>query len=208
MPPKNPWKGAGTKAKGTSGVTPKPKNVLPPNVRCYIRYGNAGVYRFCPDFGKKAKGKPQKLAPLITPAQFITNVGKSGYADLTAGQQKEYHRLDMAGRRAEERELLSKNKEEMISLKKAEFAERKKAGQVRRTEAMKKRLQAQDNKIKRSDHALKHIEKKKKLGLPLTQKQTKLEKEHKLGIKEAKQLKAGMKQYVAEAKQGEFLMEF
>lgn len=148
-------------------VKPPPPNVLPSNVRCFMRYGNSGgMYRICVDadgFKDGVKTPPQKLAPLQTPEQFIKGLkGKDSYGDLTKGQKTEYHRLDMANRRKAERELIAKGKEEVKRQKELDRAERKKA----RLQKAKAKLEAKAKKEKEKAEGKKVKVKKKKPSQP------------------------------------------
>ena len=88
-----------------SKAKPRPKNNNPNDVRCFIRYNNQGnPYRICSSGGDNIKDKPpaQITAP-IPVEEFLNKLGRT-YGELTEGQTREYHRIDMANRRFEERE--------------------------------------------------------------------------------------------------------
>ena len=82
---------------------PRPANSNPNNVRCFMRYNNQGnIYRVC-DSGGKNQDKPiAQITKPISVNEFLNKIGKS-YGELTDGQAREYHRLDMANRRFQER---------------------------------------------------------------------------------------------------------
>tara|TARA_R100001086_G_scaffold243116_1_gene171613 strand:- start:11626 stop:12537 length:912 start_codon:yes stop_codon:yes gene_type:complete len=84
---------------------PRPPNNNPQGLRCFIRYNNQGrPYRICDEGNEKTKAKkpPSQITPHISPQQFLQDIDKT-YIELTENQRNEYHRLDMAKRRAEER---------------------------------------------------------------------------------------------------------
>ena len=187
---------AGYKKHGTAQVTPQPSNKLPSNVRCFIRYGNSGgPYRICVDgegFKDPVKTPPQKVAPLITPQEFVKQRGKKSYADLSEGQKKEYHRLDMANRRRDERELEKKGAEEVKKQKELDRLEKQKARAEKAQKAIEKKVAKAQAKEKK---AIKVLKKVKKIKNP---KKKKAEvKEAKEDVSEAEQkinkLKAEMK---------------
>ena len=90
--------------KNVGKAQPRPSNNNPNNVRCFMRYNNQGnPYRVCSS-GGDSKGKPPaQITKPIPVDEFLDKLGRT-YGELTAGQQREYHRLDMANRRFEERE--------------------------------------------------------------------------------------------------------
>ena len=83
-------------------------NPQPPNVadglRCYTRYNNQGVkYMTCNKGEKKGGGfsKPEsQITPIITAEEFADKHG--GYGKLGKVKTKEYHRLWMANKRADD----------------------------------------------------------------------------------------------------------
>lgn len=76
--------------------------------KCWWRYNNqGGRYKTCEiNQYKKGKGKAPKEVSRITPEEFIEKIGKD-YSDLSKAQKNEYHRLDMAERRKEERQAVA-----------------------------------------------------------------------------------------------------
>tara|TARA_R110000824_G_scaffold164016_2_gene340016 strand:+ start:1689 stop:2195 length:507 start_codon:yes stop_codon:yes gene_type:complete len=101
--------------------------------KCWWRYNsNGGRYMTCEKNQKKASNKPPpKVEPKLSPDEFIAKVGKEGYSDLSKAEKNEYHRLDMRERRANLRELVSQNTEEVKKITRKHYAkeakERKKA---------------------------------------------------------------------------------
>lgn len=96
---------AGQQMNKVKKAQPRPANSNEGNVRCYIRYNNQGnPYRIC-DGGEPKDGfpkPPSQITAPITPQAFMEHLDKT-YIELTDGQRGEYHRLDMANRRLEER---------------------------------------------------------------------------------------------------------
>lgn len=88
------------------------------DIRCYMRYGNAGqLYRVC-NTDKKFTPKDKKVAiltPLITQEEFVDKVGRP-YSKMSSSQQQNYHRLAsaraMRDKREEEKKQSTYNKEE------------------------------------------------------------------------------------------------
>ena len=86
-----------------SKAIPRPKNNNPNDVRCFIRYNNQGnPYRIC-SAGGKSKEPPAQITPPIPVEEFLNKLGRT-YGELTEGQRREYHRIDMANRRFDDRE--------------------------------------------------------------------------------------------------------
>ena len=103
-------KQAGVKGKDMTKVgkaQPRPRNDNPNNVRCFIRYNNQGnPYRICSG-NEPTKGfpkPPDQITPPIPVEEFLDKLGKT-YGELTEGQRREYHRIDMANRRFNDRAL-------------------------------------------------------------------------------------------------------
>lgn len=103
--------------------------------KCFTRYNNSGgKYVICdvPWDESKRKTKDKKdVKVLITPEEFIERVGKDGYTQLSKAQQREYHRLDMANRRKQDKELYQKAVKDVEQAKaeiKAQFTKEKKSG--------------------------------------------------------------------------------
>ena len=89
-----------------SKAKPRPANTNSNDVRCFIRYNNQGnPYRICSNQESSGgfKSPPAQITAPIPISEFLDKLGKT-YGELTDGQQREYHRLDMANRRFEERE--------------------------------------------------------------------------------------------------------
>jgi hypothetical protein len=122
--PKPAFKKSGVKEdmKKVGKANPRPPNVNSGQTRCYIRYNNQGrPYRICDD-GKPKAGHPKppdQITPLITPQEFLEERGKA-YHELTDGQVREYHRLDMANRRKEEAQIKGDKGEERVEKWRAE----------------------------------------------------------------------------------------
>jgi hypothetical protein len=100
-------KQAGEKIVKTNKISkaqPRPANSNSNNVRCFMRYNNQGnLYRICDDgIGKSTPKKIAQITAPISPEKFMNDLGRT-YGELTEGQRREYHRLDMAGRRYEDR---------------------------------------------------------------------------------------------------------
>lgn len=120
---------------------PRPANSNPNNVRCYMRYNNQGsIYRICND-GSTSSSKPkaQITAPISVDA-FMNNLGKT-YGELTDGQAREYHRLDMANRRFAERGNQAEYQETIDSV----LAQQRKAGGLLQQQSRLEEQQAINN---------------------------------------------------------------
>tara|TARA_R110000744_G_scaffold50397_1_gene108995 strand:- start:1599 stop:1904 length:306 start_codon:yes stop_codon:yes gene_type:complete len=77
--------------------------------KCWWRYNNnGGRYKTCEiNQYKKGVGKAPKEVDRLTPEQFVEKIGID-YSAMKKPQRNEYHRLDMAERRKEERKEVSK----------------------------------------------------------------------------------------------------
>ena len=77
--------------------------------KCWWRYNNnGGRYKTCEiNQYKKGVGKTPKEVDRLTPEQFVEKIGID-YSKMKKPQRNEYHRLDMAERRKEERQEVSK----------------------------------------------------------------------------------------------------
>jgi len=77
--------------------------------KCWWRYNNqGGRYKTCEiNQYKKGKGKAQKEVARITAEEFVEKIGVD-YSKMKKAQRNEYHRLDMAERRKEERQEVAK----------------------------------------------------------------------------------------------------
>ena len=80
--------------------------------KCWWRYNNqGGRYKTCEinqyKKGNKQSKKQPKEVNRLTPEQFVEQIGKD-YSKMKKPQQNEYHRLDMAQRRKEERQEVAK----------------------------------------------------------------------------------------------------
>tara|TARA_R110000787_G_scaffold277680_3_gene387143 strand:- start:2466 stop:4247 length:1782 start_codon:yes stop_codon:yes gene_type:complete len=140
----------GKKAKsGAPPPVPKPSFKGKGGVNCWVRYNNSGArYITCGTYsGSGTAPPPIKKTPLISPATFIGMMGKSGYNDLSSGQQREYHRLVMANRRAEERENSEMNAPEY---KKFLEGRREDAIEFKKEVALDKAKTREEDKISRS----------------------------------------------------------
>ena len=135
--------------KGAPPPVPKPSFKGKGGVNCWVRYNNSGArYITCGTYsGSGTAPPPIKKTPLISPATFIGMMGKSGYNDLSSGQQREYHRLVMANRRAEERENSEMNAPEY---KKFLEGRREDAIEFKKEVALDKAKTREEDKISRS----------------------------------------------------------
>lgn len=138
-PSRAPGKGKNAKA------NPRPPNVNPDGVRCYIRYNSMGVpYRTCNDGkGKKPRKPPSQITPSQTPEEFAEQHG--GYANLTKGQTQEYHKLWMREKRADDRKV-REGGEEILRLQQQLLREEKEKVKLDRLE--KKLKQAEKVKLR------------------------------------------------------------
>jgi hypothetical protein len=76
--------------------------------KCWWRYTNTGKrYKTCEanQYQPKTKKKNNKEANRLTPEEFVELIGVE-YKDMKKAQRNEYHRLDMAERRKEERQAV------------------------------------------------------------------------------------------------------
>ena len=139
-----PSRAPGTRKKGGAGANPKPPNINTDGVRCYIRYNNMGIpYRTCNDGeGKKPRKPPSQITHSQTPEKFAEQHG--GYGNLGKGQRREYHRLWMREKRANEKVIRFAG-EEMLRLQKNLLKQEKaKIRQERLQEQIDKKQKAQD----------------------------------------------------------------
>ena len=87
--------------------------------KCWWRYNNnGGRYKTCnySQVGSKKQKKPKVPKKAMSPEAFVSMVGED-YSKMSKAEKNEYHRLDMAERRAEERILVRKNTKELIKIK-------------------------------------------------------------------------------------------
>ena len=78
--------------------------------KCWWRYtNNGGRYKTCEanQYKKGNRSAPPREASRLTPEQFVDKMGVD-YSEMTKAQKNEYHRLDMAQRRKEERMAVAK----------------------------------------------------------------------------------------------------
>lgn len=78
--------------------------------KCWWRYNNqGGRYKTCEinQYKKGSGRKPNTEVDRLTPEQFVKKIGVD-YSDMKKAQRNEYHRLDMAQRRKEERQAIAK----------------------------------------------------------------------------------------------------
>jgi len=77
--------------------------------KCWWRYNNqGGRYKTCEiNQYKKGAGRKPKEVPRLSPEEFVDKLGVD-YSDMKKAQRNEYHRLDMAERRSEERQEVDK----------------------------------------------------------------------------------------------------
>lgn len=87
--------------------------------KCWWRYTNQGQrYKTCEaNQYKKGQGKQQREAQRLTPEEFVKKIGVD-YSDMKKAQKNEYHRLDMAQRRAEERKIVNQIAQQRIKARK------------------------------------------------------------------------------------------
>lgn len=137
-------KGGKPSKKGKPPPAPPPSFKGKGGINCWVRYNNSGVrYITCGTYsGSGPAPPPIKRTPLVSPATFVGLVGASGYNDLTEGQKREYHRLVMANRRAEERENIEMNTPEY-----------KKFLEERREDAREERKQKEISKAEKREEA-------------------------------------------------------
>lgn len=99
--------------------------------RCWWRYNNAGGRYMTCNYSQVGSKESRKTAPKpiprLTPEEFIEKVGKEGYSDLTKAQKNEYHRLDMAERRAEVRKEMETIRKQLEFKKEQEKPSKKKS---------------------------------------------------------------------------------
>jgi len=108
--------------------------------KCWWRYNNSGGrYMTCNYNQNETSGKPPpKQKPRMTPEQFVDKVGVN-YGKMSNAQKNEYHRLDMALRRANDRKLYMKNIEEVKKIKKEYYDEQRKIREQNRTKKKNKK---------------------------------------------------------------------
>lgn len=78
--------------------------------KCWWRYNNmGGRYKTCEanQYKKGARREPPREVRRLTPDQFVDRIGID-YTNMSKAQKNEYHRLDMAQRRKEERQAIAK----------------------------------------------------------------------------------------------------
>jgi hypothetical protein len=78
--------------------------------KCWWRYNNmGGRYKTCEanQYQKGNRSAPPREVRRLSPEQFVDKTGVD-YSDMTKAQKNEYHRLDMAQRRKEERQVIAK----------------------------------------------------------------------------------------------------
>ena len=77
--------------------------------KCWWRYtNNGGRYKTCEiNQYKKGVGKKPKEVDRLTPEEFVAKLGVD-YSNMKKPQRNEYHRLDMAQRRKDERQAVAK----------------------------------------------------------------------------------------------------
>jgi hypothetical protein len=129
---------------------------------CYTRYNNrGGKYVVC-NSQKKGEGKPPPAPkpPLISVEDFLKGMGK-GYSKLTAGQKRAYHRIDMANRRREESEVISKGEEALQKMREEKKAEREKWKTTRGTimDGLKKKNKSLAQRLREKNEAFIQMEK-------------------------------------------------
>ena len=145
-------------------------------VRCFMRYNNQGKpYRICndKDSATKTNVKPAVFTPLISVDEFLKKRKKT-YAQLTPGQKRAYHRIDMANRRKEERKLMEMNKKELEKFKNEIRAERKKEREAKEKAKAEKQKEKEDKaKAKALKDKKSFAKEKKKKAQQITAKATK-----------------------------------
>jgi len=144
-----------------SVAKPRPPNQNPNDVRCYIRYNNQGnPYRICDDGGKPDK-PPAQITPPIPVEEFLNKLGRT-YGELTEGQRREYHRIDMANRRFEEREANAPAKDALDEVLREQ---RRLGGFVSQQKRIDEAIERKQLKIKEQEIAEKYKEIVKKSNL-------------------------------------------
>tara|TARA_Y100001937_G_scaffold36481_1_gene52286 strand:+ start:10800 stop:11795 length:996 start_codon:yes stop_codon:yes gene_type:complete len=139
---------------------PRPPNDNPNNVRCFMRYNNQGnLYRVCDSGGKKTK-PPAQITPPISPEEFLNKINK-GYSELTPNQTKEYHRLDMANRRFDERQQLAPIQDTLESVLQEQ---RRLGGFVAKEQKLEETIKREKLKKELNDRKLKYRAKTKNLN--------------------------------------------
>lgn len=124
----------------------------PDDLRCYMRYGNAGQqYRICntPHAGKKPAPRVAKFTKIMTPQEFSEEVGNP-YSKMSASQKENYHRLGSAIAMREKRQEQSKQKE-MNAKEYKEYLKSLGEGKARDKE--------QEQLLKKSERLLKDLKK-------------------------------------------------
>ena len=101
--------------------------------KCHTRYNNqGGKYTTCNDNDADPSKAPAPKPPLITVDAFLQQQGV-GYSELTPGQKRAYHRIDMANRRKQERTAIANGQAGITQFKKEKRAEREKWKQTKGT---------------------------------------------------------------------------
>lgn len=135
---------------------PRPRNDNPNDVRCFIRYNNQGnPYRICAkkSAGTDPKQPPAQITPPIPVNEFLDKLGKT-YGELTEGQRREYHRIDMANRRFNDRALEQPFRETIDSVLQEQrrlggfIAQEEKLREAEERGKLKKQLKEIDDKYK------------------------------------------------------------
>jgi hypothetical protein len=116
--------------------------------KCWWRYNNnGGRYMTCNFNQTQPSGKPPpKPEPRMTTEEFVSKIGKD-YGAMSKAQKNEYHRLDMAERRAEERELYKKNTEEVKKIKKEYYDEQREVREKVRSERLKRKKEFSGDRL-------------------------------------------------------------
>ena len=94
---------------------------------CFTRYSNTGAKYVVCNGQNKGEGKPPPAPkpPLISVDEFTKKLG-IGYSEMSKGQKKAYHRIDMANRRREEQAVIEKGSDAIAKMRQEKKAEREK----------------------------------------------------------------------------------
>jgi len=117
--------------------------------KCWWRYNNnGGRYKTCnySQVGSKKQKKPKVPKKAMSPEAFVSMVG-ADYSKMSKAEKNEYHRLDMAERRAEERILVRKNTKELIKIKKREATAERKRKQRETDERYKRKKEFSGDRL-------------------------------------------------------------
>ena len=148
--------------------------------RCFTRYNNnGGKYTTCNDNDADPSKAPAPRPPLISVDTFLQQQGK-GYSELTPGQKRAYHRIDMANRRKQERSAIEKGQAGITQFKKEKKAEREKWKQTKGTimsglksknKSLKERINELEKSIETGTAKIKEQQQEQKVAITEDQKE-------------------------------------